>query len=85
MQTHGVFSYVYSIGKENDMKNVYIVRGSEDGIIGVYSNKKSAMACAKDYAGGVVDEMKDYGHSITLWGEHAYAEVDIWPVEKSFQ
>ena len=51
MQTHGVFSYVYSIGKENDMKNVYIVRGSEDGVIGVYSNKKSAMACAKDYAG----------------------------------
>jgi len=40
---------------------------------------------AKDYAGGVVDEIKDYGHSITVWGEYAYAEVDIWPVEKSFQ
>jgi len=85
MQRMGCFLMSIQSGQDDDMKNVYIVRGSEDGVIGVYSNKKSAMACAKDYAGGVVDEIKDYGHSITLWGEHAYAEVDIWPVEKSFQ
>ena len=81
----GCFLMSIQSGKDDDMANVYIVRGSEDGIIGAYSNKKAAMDHAKDYAGGVVDEIKDYGHSITVWGEYAYAEVDIWPVEKSFQ
>lgn len=66
------------------MKYAYVVYGSEDGVIGTYSNKKAAMDHAKDYAGGVVDEIKDYGHSITLWGEYAYADVQVWPFEKEF-
>lgn len=33
------------------MKKVYIVTGSEDGIIGVYSNKKLALQNALNYLG----------------------------------
>tara|TARA_R110002012_G_scaffold246332_1_gene421859 strand:+ start:1146 stop:1370 length:225 start_codon:yes stop_codon:yes gene_type:complete len=33
------------------MKNVYVCYGSEDGVIGVYSNKKLAYAKAKEYVG----------------------------------
>jgi len=34
------------------MKQVYIVTGSEDGIIGVYGNKKAAYNRAIEYTGG---------------------------------
>ena len=32
------------------MKKLIIVTGSEDGILGVFTNKKLAFICAKDYA-----------------------------------
>tara|TARA_R110000737_G_scaffold347035_1_gene377674 strand:- start:958 stop:1191 length:234 start_codon:yes stop_codon:yes gene_type:complete len=34
------------------MKKLITVTGSEDGILGVFTNKKLAFECAKDYAGG---------------------------------
>ena len=36
------------------MKQVYIVSGSEDGILGVYGNKKAAYNKAMEYTGGKI-------------------------------
>ena len=32
------------------MKKLIVVKGSEDGILGVFTNKKLAFECAKNYA-----------------------------------
>ena len=65
------------------MKNAYIVYGSEDGIIGVYSNKKAAILHSKDYAGdGCEVEERVWG--IVVSGCIATAEIQIWNVEKEF-
>lgn len=41
------------------MKKLIVVTGSEDGILGVFTNKKLAFECAKDYAeGGMENTLK---------------------------
>ena len=77
------------------MRNAYVVFGSEDGVIGVYSNKKAAILHAKDYAGYEceVEEPEQFynlnkmvwrGWGIVVNGPIATAEIQIWNVEKEF-
>tara|TARA_R110002020_G_scaffold9539_3_gene37463 strand:- start:411 stop:635 length:225 start_codon:yes stop_codon:yes gene_type:complete len=57
------------------MKNVYVCYGSEDGVLGVYSNKKLAYAKAKEYVqepnlsySQVCKEMQDYDRiEVSVW------------------
>lgn len=65
------------------MKNAYVVHGSEDGVIGVYSNKKAAILHAEDYAGDGC-EVEERGWGIVVSGPIATAEIQIWSVEKEF-
>ena len=64
------------------MKYAYVVYGSEDGVIGTYSNKRAAVEHAKHYVGA------DYEISERKWGVSVYgavnAEVQVWPFEKEF-
>lgn len=83
MQSHGVFSYVYSIRKGKDMKYAYVVYGSEDGVIGCYSNKRAAVAHAKNYAGDV-HEISDRKWGVSVYGD-VNAEVQVWPFEREFE
>ena len=41
------------------MKKLITVTGSEDGILGVFTNKKLAFECAKDYAEGGMENTLD--------------------------
>ena len=65
------------------MRNAYIVHGSEDGVIGVYSNKRAAILHAKDYAGDGC-EVDERVWGIEVSGPIATAEIQIWNVEKEF-
>jgi len=69
--------------KGKDMRNAYVVYGSEDGVIGVYSNKKAAILHAEDYAGDGC-EVEERGWGIVVSGPIATAEIQIWNVEKEF-
>ena len=65
------------------MRNAYVVYGSEDGVIGVYSNKKAAILHSKDYAGDGC-KVEERGWGIVVSGSLATAEIQTWNVEKEF-
>lgn len=46
------------------MKKSIVVTGSEDGILGVFTNKKAAFECAKHYAeNGIENTLKGMNYS----------------------
>jgi|LULO01.1.fsa_nt_gb hypothetical protein len=47
---------------KNEDKKMYVVRGSEDGNLGVFSNKKLAYECALDY-------VKDWDYKIKSYSK----------------
>jgi len=65
------------------MKNVYTVHGSEDGLIGVYSNVAKAKAVAADYAEtGCTYTSKSVEWGVWRWVFEGIntAEVEKWAV-----
>ena len=72
------------------MAYAYIVTGSEDGVIGVYSNYKSACKKAVEYVSS--DESSSFLHwsdgnlredyHISIEGDYCRADVDKWWLEK---
>ena len=51
------------------MSKVYIVIGSEDGIVGVYSSRKKARVVATDYVIGEQEHSTDIVVYTTKWNE----------------
>lgn len=64
------------------MKRVYIVRGSEDGTLGVYSNQKAALQHAISYCGGDCEVVK-HKWNISVYGNFS-ADVEIFHLDKEF-
>ena len=66
------------------MKRVYIVRGSEDGTLGVYSNQKAALQHAISYCGGAgFVEVVKHKWNISVYGNFS-ADVEIFHLDKEF-
>jgi len=62
-------------------KSVYIVKGSEDGNLGVFSSKKKAIECAKVYCGDDCDvEVRSWG--TTVYGRSCSADVEEYELNQ---
>ena len=58
------------------MKNVFIVTGSEDGILGVFTNKKLAYEKAHDYVEQNGGAVQSYSNTCKSLREGWFAYVD---------
>lgn len=65
------------------MAKVYVVKGSDDGVIGVYGSRKSALECAKRYCGDDCDvETSSWGTSV--YGNSCSADIESWQVNADY-
>ena len=64
------------------MAYAYTVKGSEDGIIGVFGNVQRAKASAQEYTQGeLVNTRKNMGWMWIYEGDTCSAEVEKWWIE----
>lgn len=67
------------------MAYAYTVKGSEDGIIGVFGSVQRAKAKAQEYTQGeLVDTWKSVENGVWMWifeGDIASAEVEKWWID----
>tara|TARA_R100000995_G_scaffold65452_1_gene34450 strand:+ start:701 stop:913 length:213 start_codon:yes stop_codon:yes gene_type:complete len=54
------------------MRDVYLVHGSEDGILSVFSNLKNAKKCALDYVNDDGNGFEDSGGDHIWWFTNGY-------------
>ena len=66
------------------MTKAYIVKGSEDGVIGVYGSKKKALECAKRYCGTGCDIDDTCDHWTNVEGSFCSAEITLWYVNNDY-
>jgi len=60
---------------KNEDKKMYVVRGSEDGNLGVFSNKKLAFECAMNYMNNYDYKTKSYSKVCKELNEDWYCNI----------